>query len=54
MVGLIAALKLAGNTKSELVIIYPQDNKSEKKNIDGTLLSVDKDELMQWILKQIN
>lgn len=54
MVGLIAELKLAGNKKSELVIIYPEDSKSEKKNIDGTWLSVDKQELIQWVMKQIN
>ena len=53
MVGLIAELKLAGNDKSELKVIYPKDSKSEKKNVDGTWISVDKKELMKWILKQI-
>jgi len=53
MVGLIAELKLAGNNKSELKVIYPKDSKSEKKNVDGTWISVDKKELMKWILKQI-
>lgn len=53
MVGLIAALKLAGNNTSELVIIYPEDSRSEKKNVDGTWISVDKKELMKWILKQV-
>ncbi len=54
MVGLIAELRLTGNQNSELVIIYPEDSKSEKKNIEGTWLSVDKEELMQWIIAQIN
>ena len=53
MVGLIAELKLAGNNKSELKVIYPKDSKSDKKNVDGTWISVDKEELMKWILKQI-
>lgn len=53
MVGLIAELKLAGNNKSELKVIYPNDSKSEKKNVDGTWISVDKKELMKWILKQV-
>ena len=51
MVGLIAQLKLAGNDKSELVIFYPQDSKTEKKNTDATWLTVDKDELMDWMIK---
>jgi hypothetical protein len=53
MVGLIAELKLVDNNKSELKVIYPKDSKSEKKNVDGTWISVDKKELMKWILKQI-
>lgn len=53
MVGLIAELKLAGNEKSDLVIIYPEDNKSEKRNVDGTWTSVDKTELIDWIIKQM-
>ncbi len=52
MVGLIAELKLAGNKKSELKERYPKDSKSENKNVDGTWISVDKTELMNWIIKQ--
>lgn len=52
MIGLIAELKLTGNKKSDLKVIYPKDSKSEKKNVDGTWISVDKKELMKWILKQ--
>lgn len=53
MVGLIAALKLAGNNTSELKVIYPKDSKSEKRNVDGTWISVDKKELIKWIFNQI-
>lgn len=52
MVGLISQLKIAENIKSELVVIYPSDSKTEKKNPDATWTSVDKRELFQWIVKQ--
>ena len=52
MVGLIAQMKLAENENAELKIIYPQDSKTEKKNTAATWISVDKDELMEWIKKQ--
>lgn len=51
MVGLIAQMKLAGNEKAELVIYYPHESKTEKKNTDATWLAVDKDDLMGWIIK---
>ncbi len=53
MVGLIAQMKLAGNEKSDLVIFYPHESKTEKKNTDATWFAVDKDELMDWITKQV-
>ncbi|SDE85004.1 hypothetical protein [Cellulophaga baltica] len=52
MVGLIAQMKLAKNENAELKIIYPQDSKTEKKNTAATWISVDKDELMEWITIQ--
>jgi len=52
MVGFIAQLKLAGNKNSDLVIFYPQDSKTEKKNTAATWVAVDKDELMVWVKKQ--
>ena len=51
MVGLIAQMKLAGNENAELKIIYPKDSKTEKKNTAATWISVNKDELMEWIIK---
>mgnify|MGYP001376113630 FL=1 len=51
MVGLIAQMKLAGNENAELKIIYPKDSKTEKKNTAATWISVNKDELMEWITK---
>lgn len=53
MVGLITELQLAGNKTSELKVIYPEDSKSEKKNVDGTWISVDKAELMEWVMRQL-
>lgn len=53
MVGLIAELKLAGNTSAELKVIYPEDSKSDVKNVFGTWLSVDKKELMDWVVSQM-
>ena len=52
MVGLIAQLKLAGNVKSDLIIFYPHDSKTEKKNTAATWVAVDKDELIDWVKKQ--
>ncbi|CAM3606835.1 hypothetical protein ZORO111902_19115 [Zobellia roscoffensis] len=52
MVGLIAQLKLAGNENSDLVIFYPQDSKTEKKNTAATWVTVDKDELIDWVKMQ--
>lgn len=54
MVGLIAELKRIENKRAELKVIYPQESKSELKNVFGTWLSVDKKELMEWIISQIN
>ncbi|WP_299318073.1 hypothetical protein [uncultured Maribacter sp.] len=51
MVGFIAQLKLTGNEKSDLVIFYPRESKTEKKNTAATWIAVDKDELMAWIIK---
>ncbi|MDB2606609.1 hypothetical protein N9Y48_02385 [Zobellia sp.] len=52
MVGLIAQLKLAGNENADLVIFYPQDSKTEKKNTAATWLVVDKEELLEWVIAQ--
>ncbi|MDO6820264.1 hypothetical protein Q4597_13850 [Zobellia sp. 1_MG-2023] len=49
MVGLIAQLKLMGNENSDLVIFYPEDSNTEKKNTAATWVAVDKDELIDWV-----
>lgn len=52
MVGLLAELELAGNTNTELIVLQPEDNKSEKKNPDSTWNAIDKGELMNWVINQ--
>lgn len=52
IVGFLAELQLAGNKKTDLVVIHPKDNPSEKKTASGTWKAIDKNELMTWILKQ--
>jgi hypothetical protein len=54
MVGLLAELELAGNKQTELVVLQPEDNPSQKKNPDSTWNAIDKKELMLWIKKQVN
>lgn len=53
MVGLLAELELAGNMQTELIVLEPKDNPSQKKNPDSTWDAIDKKELMAWILKQL-
>ena len=52
-VGLLAELELAGNQKTELIVLEPKDNKSQKKNPDSTWDAINKKELMLWIKKPI-
>jgi len=52
MVGFLAELKLAGNENTELIVLQPEDNPSQKKNTQSTWNSINKDELMDWIQKQ--
>lgn len=52
MVGVITELKLAGNEKSELVIFYPDVNRPKPTNPNQLWGTIDKDELMQWIISQ--
>lgn len=49
MVGLIAELELTGNKNTELIVLQPEDNPSQKKNPDSTWNAIDKTELMNWI-----
>ena len=42
MIGFLAELDLAGNKKTDLVVLQPEDNPSERKNPDTTWDSIDK------------
>lgn len=52
MVGFLAELELAGNKNTELIVLQPEDNPSEKKNTQSTWDAINKDELIDWIQKQ--
>lgn len=52
IVGFLAELELAGNNNAELIVLEPEDNPSQKKNTQSTWDLIDKNELMDWILKQ--
>ncbi|EDP70728.1 hypothetical protein FBALC1_08213 [Flavobacteriales bacterium ALC-1] len=53
IVGFLAELKLAGNENTELIVLQPEDNPTQEKNTQSTWDAINKDELMDWILKQI-
>lgn len=53
MVSFLAELQLAGNKKTELIVLQPGDNSSPKKNTQSTWNAIDKDELMRWITKEV-
>ncbi|MDG5492003.1 hypothetical protein [Psychroserpens sp. SPM9] len=52
MVGFLAELRIAGNENTELIVLQPEDNPSQERNTQSTWDSINKDELMDWILKQ--
>ena len=52
IVGFLAELELAGNENTELIVLQPEDNKSQQKNTQSTWNAINKDELMTWIQKQ--
>jgi hypothetical protein len=52
MVGIINELKLAGNTKSELVIFNQEKENVDRRNPNYTWGLVDKTELINWIIAQ--
>lgn len=52
IVSFLAELKLAGNDNNELIVLQPKDNKSGKNNTQSTWDAINKDDLMDWILKQ--
>lgn len=53
IVGFLAELKLAGNKNTELIVLQPEDNPSQKNNAQATWDALNKGELMEWIQKQI-
>ena len=53
MVGFLAELELAGNDNTELIVMQPEDNASEKKNTQSTWNAINKNDLMDWIIKQV-
>ena len=53
IVGFLAELKLAGNENTELIVLQPKDNLSPKKTAQSTWDAINKDELMDWVQKQI-
>lgn len=52
MVGFLAELELIGNKNTELIVLQPEDNSSQKKNTQSTWNAINKNELINWILKQ--
>jgi len=52
IVGFLAELALAGNENTELIVLQPKDNLSQKKNTQSTWNAINKDELMDWIQTQ--
>ncbi|GGG09770.1 hypothetical protein GCM10011344_08000 [Dokdonia pacifica] len=52
IVGFLAELNLAGNENTELIVLQPDDNPSTNKSAQSTWNAIQKDELMDWILKQ--
>lgn len=52
IVGFLAELELAGNENTELILLQPEDNPSQKKNSQTTWNTVNKEELMLWIKSQ--
>jgi len=52
IVGFIAELAIAGNEKTDLIVLQPKDNSSQKKNTQTTWNAINKDELMEWIQTQ--
>lgn len=52
MLGFLAELELAGNENTDLVVLPSTEDISVPKNADTTWSAIDKEDLMQWILRQ--
>ena len=53
MVAFLAELELAGNKNTELIVLGPEDNPSPNKSTQATWDAIHKEELMNWIIKQM-
>jgi hypothetical protein len=53
MVGIINELKLAGNANAELIVFHQDKKNMERRNPNYTWGLVDKEELINWIIRQI-
>lgn len=52
IIGFLAELEIVGNKNTELIVFQPEDNPSQEKNTQSTWDAINKNELMDWILKQ--
>ncbi|MGB3591954.1 MAG: hypothetical protein WBA16_09760 [Nonlabens sp.] len=52
IVGFLAELEIRGNENTELIVSEPAYNTSENRNTQTTWNEINKDELMDWIIKQ--
>lgn len=52
IIGFLAEQKLGGNEETELVVMNSNEDLSQKRNSQTTWNSVNKEELLAWILKQ--
>ena len=52
IVSFLAELELQGNNNTELIVLQPEDNTSSNKNTQSTWDAINKDELIDWVLKQ--
>tara|TARA_R110001606_G_scaffold379869_1_gene540102 strand:+ start:340 stop:507 length:168 start_codon:yes stop_codon:yes gene_type:complete len=53
MVAFLAELELAGNKNTELIVLGPEDNPSPNKSTQAIWDAIHKEELMVWIIKQM-
>ncbi|MEM7185645.1 MAG: hypothetical protein AAF466_03210, partial [Bacteroidota bacterium] len=53
MVGFIAEVQLAGNERAELIVLHPDNNAPQEKKVGSTWDTIDKNELMDWIVEQM-
>ncbi|MBV6653186.1 MAG: hypothetical protein KI786_05490 [Mameliella sp.] len=52
VLGFLAELELAGNERTDLIVLPAEDDPKQKKNAQTTWNSIDKGELVEWIHQQ--